>query len=412
MLRDGSNQPINEKTYPEDNVRKSSTHLLGVLTALSLGFGVPASAAEGKLKIGLLLPLSGPFVVQGEQIRDGFQLALAKLGNRIGGVETSVLVIDDENKPDVAARKAQELAEREKVNFVVGPVSVAILQAIRRPVLESGAILVSPNSGPSIYAGAECRRNFFVTSYQNDQIFEAMGRYAQDTGYKSVFLLVPNYQAGKDAVAGFKRAFHGTIVGEAYTPVGNTDFSAELAQIAAFHPDAIYTFMPGGMGVNLAKQYRQAGLQDIPFLSSLTIDETTLPAQQDAAVGLLSASNWTPDLAVPANSEFVRAYLTKTGSLPANYAMQGYDTAMLLDAAVRGVGGRSDDRKALIGELEKAQFTSLRGQFRFGANHYPIQNFYLARAAKRQDGRYETKVIKTIFENYQDRYVGDCKMTE
>ena len=357
-----------------------------------------------------MFTLSGPAAVLGEHGRDGFLQAVEKLGGKLGGMDTEIIVIDDERKPDVAVNKAKELVERDEVDFVVGPIFSNILQAIMKPATEGGAILISPNAGTSNFAGKECNKNFFVTSYQNDQVHEVLGKYAQDKGYKRMFLMAPNYQAGKDAVAGVKHSFKGEVVNEAFTPLGNMDFSAELAQIAAEQPDAVYAFMPGGMGVNLVKQYRQAGLEGIPFLSAFTVDESTLPAQKDAAVGFYGGSNWGPNTDNPQNKEFVAGFEAKTGSVPATYAMQAYDAAMLIDSAVKAVGGDLSDKDALIAALEKADFESLRGDFSFGPNHYPIQDFYLVQVAKRDDGQYQTEIVEKIFDDYQDNYVDQCKM--
>ncbi len=369
-----------------------------------------AYAADDKLKVGLMFTLSGPAAVLGEHGRDGFLQAVDKLGGKLGGMDTEIIVIDDERKPDVAVNKAKELVERDEVDFVVGPIFSNILQAIMKPATEGGAILISPNAGTSNFAGSECNKNFFVTSYQNDQVHEVLGKYAQDKGYKRMFLMAPNYQAGKDAIAGVKHSFKGEVVNEAFTPLGNMDFSAELAQIAAEQPDAVYAFMPGGMGVNLVKQYRQAGLEGIPFLSAFTVDESTLPAQKDAAVGFFGGSNWAPNTDNPQNKEFVAGFEAKTGRVPATYAMQSYDAAMLIDSAVKAVGGDLSDKDALIAALEKADFQSLRGDFSFGPNHYPIQDFYLVQVAKRDDGQYQTEIVEKIFDDYQDNYVDQCKM--
>jgi len=369
-----------------------------------------AFAADDKLKVGLMFTLSGPAAVLGEHGRDGFLQAVEKLGGKLGGMDTEIIVIDDERKPDVAVNKAKELVERDEVDFVVGPIFSNILQAIMKPATEGGAILISPNAGTSNFAGKECNKNFFVTSYQNDQVHEVLGKYAQDKGYKRMFLMAPNYQAGKDAIAGVKHSFKGEVVNEAFTPLGNMDFSAELAQIAAEQPDAVYAFMPGGMGVNLVKQYRQAGLEGIPFLSAFTVDESTLPAQKDAAVGFYGGSNWAPNTDNPQNKEFVAGFEAKTGRVPATYAMQAYDAAMLIDSAVKAVGGDLSDKDALIAALEKADFQSLRGDFSFGPNHYPIQDFYLVQVAKRDDGQYQTEIVEKIFDDYQDNYVDQCKM--
>jgi branched-chain amino acid transport system substrate-binding protein len=369
-----------------------------------------SAVAEDKVKVGLIVTLSGPSAVLGGQVRDGFDLAVKTLGGKLGGLDAEVTVVDDELKPDVAVTKVKGLLEREQVNFVVGPVFSNVLQAIHKPVTESNAFLISPNAGTSNFAGKQCNLNFFVTSYQNDQVHEVLGKYAQDKGYKSAFLLAPNYQAGKDSLAGFKLDFKGEIVDEVYTPLGQLDFSAELAKIAADKPEAFFTFMPGGMGVNLVKQYRQAGLASIPFLSAFTADESTLPAEKDDALGFLGGANWAPDMDNPESKAFVKAYEAAYNSVPGTYAMQAYDAAMLIDSAIKGAGGNLSDKNALRAELEKANFTSLRGKFKFGVNHYPIQDFYLVKAAKRPDGKYETEIVQRVFEDYVDHYAPECAM--
>ena len=367
-------------------------------------------AAEDKVRVGLIVTLSGPPAVLGGQVRDGFNLAVKTVGGKLGGLDTEVTVVDDELKPDVAVSKVKGLLERDQVNFVVGPVFSNVLLAIEKPVTESNTFLISPNAGTSNFAGKQCNPNLFVTSYQNDQVHEVLGKYAQDKGYKSAFLLAPNYQAGKDALAGFKRDFKGEIVDEVYTPLGQLDFSAELAKIAADKPEALFTFMPGGMGVNLVKQYRQAGLASIPFLSAFTADESTLPAEKDDALGFLGGANWAPDMDNPQSKAFVKAYEAAYNSVPGTYAMQGYDTAMLIDSAIKGTGGKLSDKDALRAELKKTNFTSLRGKFKFGVNNYPVQDFYLVKAAKRPDGKYETEIVQRVFEGYVDHYATECSM--
>jgi branched-chain amino acid transport system substrate-binding protein len=369
-----------------------------------------AHAADGKLRIGLMFTLSGPAAVLGEQGRDGFLLAAEKLGKKLGGLETEILVVDDEQKPDIAVNKAKELVEREKVDFVVGPIFSNILMAIVKPVTDAGKVLVSPNAGTSTLAGKGCNANVFVTSYQNDQVHQVLGKYAQDKGFKRLFLLAPNYQAGKDSLAGFKLSYKGEVVNEIFTPLGQVDFSAELAQIAAAQPDAVFAFMPGGMGVNLVKQYRQAGLASVPFLSAFTVDESTLPAQQDAAVGFFGGANWAPNFDNPASKEFVAAYEAKYGKVPGTYAMQAYDAAMLIDSAVKAVGGKVENADGLRAAMAKADFTSLRGKFRLGNNHFPIQDFYLVKVAKRADGKFQTEIDTKVFSDYQDIHAKDCEM--
>ena len=386
---------------------RSSLVLAGVLAASLFATG---ASADDKVKVGLIVTLSGPPAVLGGQIRDGFNLAVKTLGGKLGGLDAEVSVVDDELKPDVAITKVKGLIERDHVDFVVGPVFSNVLQAIAKPVTAAGVFLISPNAGTSNFAGKQCNENLFVTSYQNDQVHEVLGRYAEDKGFKSAFLMAPNYQAGKDALAGFKRDFKGEIVDEVYTPLGQLDFSAELAKIAAAKPEAFFTFMPGGMGVNLVKQYRQAGLASIPFLSAFTADESTLPAEKDDALGFLGGANWAPDLDNPQSKAFVKAYEAAYNSVPGTYAMQAYDTALLIDSAIKATGEKLSDKDALRAALKKADFTSLRGKFKFGNNHYPIQDFYLVKAAKRADGKYETEIVQRVFADYADKYAPECPM--
>ncbi|OJH43098.1 ABC transporter substrate-binding protein [Paracoccus sp. SM22M-07] len=388
------------------------THLKSALLATSIlaGAAPMAHADDDVVRVGLVYTLSGPAAVLGEHSRDGFLLAMEKLDNKLGGKPVEIIVVDDEQKPDIAVSRARELVESKEVDFVVGPVFSNIVNAIVGPVTDGGAFLISTNAGTSNLAGAECNPDLFVTSYQNDQMHEVSGKYAQDQGFQNVFLLAPNYQAGKDALAGFKHSYTNGIAGEILVPLGQLDFSAELAQIAAIQPDAIYAFMPGGMGVNLVKQFNQAGMTGTPFLSAFTVDETTLPAQQDAALGLSGGSNWAPDMDTPESRDFVENFIAAYDRVPAVYAMQAYDAAMLIDSAVSAVEGNLSDRDALREALKAADFTSLRGDFAFGPNHYPIQDFYLTKVVKRDDGLYSTSIDQPIFEDYADNYAADCTM--
>jgi branched-chain amino acid transport system substrate-binding protein len=378
------------------------------LLAASLALALSAQAEE--LKIGIMAVLSGPQAVLGGQLRDGFNLGVKHAGGKLGGLATTVIVQDDELKPDVAVGKVKQLLERDKVDFVVGPVFSNILLAIHKPVSEAKVFLISPNAGPSPLAGKGCSAFFFSTSYQNDQPPEVLGKYAQDKGFKKAFLLAPNYQAGKDMIGGFKKHFKGEIADEVYTPLGQLDFSAELAKIASAKPDAFFVFMPGGMGVNLVKQYRQAGLDGIPFLSVFTVDESTLPAQQDAAVGFFSGMTWAPNTDTPENKRFVADFEKEYGYVPGSYAMQAYDAAQLIGSAVKAVGGQLTDKDALRAALHKADFKSVRGAFKFANNGFPVQDFYLVRVAKRADGKFQTEIVEKVFANAVDSYAGDCPL--
>lgn len=381
---------------------------LAIAAALMLSAAPIAAQAEDPLKIGVLLTLSGPPAVLGEHARDGILLAEKALGGKVGGRDVEVIVVDDEGKPDVSAQKARELVESQKADFVIGPIFSNIMTAIAGPVTAGGAILVSPNAGPSNFAGKDCNENVFVVSYQNDQMPQVLAEYMNRQGVKSAYLIAPNYQAGKDSLNGFKALFKGDVAGELYVPLGQLDFSGELAQIAAAGPEAVYAFMPGGMGVNLVKQWNQAGLTSIPLMSAFTVDETTLPAQQDAALGMLTGSNWAPDLDAPGNAEFVKSFLESYKRVPSLYAMGGYDALMLIDSAVKKAG--TEDKAALRAALKEADFHSLRGDFAFSTNQFPIQNFYLTKAVKAEDGTFRTSVVEKVFTDYADGHVGECPM--
>ena len=321
------------------------------------------------------------------------------------------MVTDDELKPDVAVTRVKKLIESDRVDFVVGPIFSNVLGAIFKPVTESGTILISPNAGASVFAGKACSADFFVTSYENNQVHAVLGKYAQDKGYKRAFLMAPNYQAGKDSVAGFKSMFKGEIVEEDFVPLTQLDFQADLARIAAAKPDVIFAFMPGGLGVALVKQFRQSGLAEkIPFLSAFTVDESTLPAEQDAALGLFGGMTWAPNMDNPANKKFVDAYLAAYHSVPGSYAMQGYDAAQAIDAALKKTSGATADKAKLIAAMRLADFASPRGKFRFNTNGYPIQDFYLVKAAKRSDGLYETEIVQKVFSDYADGFAKDCPL--
>ena len=387
-------------------MRKIFGNTLAVL-ALSLATAPLVQAAD--LKVGLVLTLSGPPGALGKQAQDGFNLAVETLGGSLGGANTTVVVADDELKPDVALTRVKSLLERDEVDIVVGTIFSNMLAAIYKPVIKADKILISPNAGPSTFAGKKCHPNFFVTSYQNNQNFEALGKYAQDNGIKRVFMLAPNYQAGRDSMNGFKKHFQGEIADEVFTPLGHKDFSAQIAQIATSKADAVFTFMPGGMGVRFVKQFDAAGLSDkMTFLSAFTVDETTLPAQKDA--GLFGAGTWAPDFDLDRSKAFVANFEAKYGYVPGSYAMQAYDAALLIDSAVSAVGGDVSDKAGLKAALKAAKFDSMRGTFKFNNNQYPIQDFYLLNIAKRADGKYQTEIAEKVLENSGDSFAAECKM--
>jgi branched-chain amino acid transport system substrate-binding protein len=343
---------------------------------------------------------------------DGFLLGVEHAGGKLGGLATEVLKEDDQLKPDVGLQVAKKLVERDRVDFVVGTIFSNVMMAIYKPVIDTKTFLISPNAGPSPIAGAQCSPWFFSSSWQNDGAHEAMGKHVQDKGYKRVYLMAPNYQAGKDALAGFKRHYKGEVIGEVYTAINQPDYSAELAQLRAAKPDALYTFHPGGMGVNFVKQYTQAGLlQEVPLFSAFTVEETNLKAIGDAAVGAYGTAFWTPDLDNPVSRRFVADFEKKYGYTPALYAAQSYDAALLIDDAVKAVKGKLEDREGLRAAFRKPTFQSVRGgTIRYNTNHFPIQNFYLYQVAKDASGKLKLENRGLVFKNHADPYANDCPM--
>jgi branched-chain amino acid transport system substrate-binding protein len=382
-------------------------------TALVLACAAAFSAqAADKIKIGFVSTLSGPSAALGVDIRDAFQLAVKMNGGKLGGLPAEVLVGDDQFKPDVGRQLAEKYIKLDKVNFLTGIVFSNIMLASVPVAFESKTIYVSPNAAPSPLAGSQCNPYFFVASWPNDAYHEAAGQHATNKGYKNAYLIAPNYQAGKDSLAGFKRYYKGQVAAEVYTQLGQLDYSAELAQVRAARPAALYIFLPGGMGINFIKQFVAAGLSaDIPLIvPGFGSDQDVIRPVGDAMLGLFDTAHWALDLDNPANKKFVAAFEKEYKRLPSVFAAQGWDTAMLIDAAVREVKGKVENVEAVRKAMKSAKFDSVRGAFKFNRNQYPIQNYYLRVVGKDAQGRLVNKTIGTVFKDHGDAYVQDCKM--
>jgi len=378
------------------------------LVAVSLLIAAPVSAA---LKIGMITTLTTKAGYLGEDIRDGFQLAIEQGGGKLGGVEVELLVEDDGRKPGKGLQISERYIKSDKVKIMTGIVFSNVAMAVVPKVVEDDVFYISPNAGPSALAGKGCNKNYFNAAWQNDNLHEVMGQYVQDAGFASAYILAPNYPAGKDALAGFKRYYKGKIVGEVYTKLGQSDYAAELANLRAAKPDAVFFFLPGGMGINFLKQYSQAGLNDsIPvFGPAFSFDARILKAVGDAAVGVHNGSQWNFDLDNAANRKFVDAFKAKYNRMPTLYASQGYDTANLIASALKATNGNPDNMDAFRAALEKADFDSVRGNFRFGNNHHPIQDIYVREVVKDSSGIHN-KTVKKVFSNHADAYAGDCSL--
>jgi len=383
----------------------------GVSGALLIGALAWGGAATAQFKVGFMATLSGPAAALGQDMYDGFMLGLEHSGGKFGGVDVEVIREDDQLKPDLAVQTVNRFIERDQVDVVAGVTFSNVMMAIAKPLADSNTIFMGTNAGPAPLAGERCAPNFFFVSYQNDQQAEGVGKYAADKGYKNAYLMAPNYQAGKDAVGGFKRYYQGNVVGEVYTRVNQPDYSAEIAQLQAANPDVVYVFYPGGMGINFIKQFRQAGLLGkIPLLSVSSFDGSTLPALKETAVGAISGSFWGADFDNPANQKFVAAFESKYGRIPSQYAAQSYDGAMLLNSAIGKIGGQYKDKNALMAALRAAEFDSVRGDFQFNKNGFPIHDMYVFEVAPDAKGRVSHKTLQKTLPAHPDAYVGQCPL--
>jgi len=381
------------------------------VVAATAALATPALAADN-IKIGLLSTLSGPGAGLGIDIRDGFQLAVKLNGGKLGGLPAEVIVADDQASPDVGRQTADRLVKRDKVDFMTGIVFSNVMLAVGAPTFAAKTYYISANAGPSQYAGEQCNPYFFSASYQNDNMHEAVGKTVTDKGFKRVALIAPNYPAGKDALTGFKRFFKGEVVSESYTPLNLLDYGAELSKLRAAKPDAVYIFLPGGLGINFIKQFVGAGLsKDMTlFGPGFSGDEDVIKAVGEPMLGMFNTSQWAHDLDNAANKKFVAAFEKEYGRLPTLYAAQGFDAAQLIAAAVRDTKGKVDDKVAVRKALEAAKFDSVRGAFKFNSNHFPVQDYYLRVITKDAKGRITNRTLGTVFKNHADAYVGKCKM--
>ncbi|HYX65728.1 MAG TPA: ABC transporter substrate-binding protein, partial [Burkholderiales bacterium] len=363
------------------------------------------------LKIGFITTMSGPQGIIGKHMRDSVELALDHLGHKMGGLPVEVVYGDDQTKPDVGVQLANEMMQKDHVDIVSGVIWSNVMMAVVPVVTGAGKIMVGANAGASPLAGSQCNRLYFSASWNNDESPEAMGKHLQDTGVQDLYVMAPNYQAGKDMVAGLKRYYKGRIVDEVYTKLGQQDYQAEITQLRSKNPKAVFVFYPGGMGVQFVRQYTQAGLREqIPLYSVFTVDETTLPALKDSAVGQYEARFWSPDLDVPASKKYVADFRKKYGYTPSFYGAQSYDAMLLIDSAVRAVKGNVKNTDGMVAAMEKANYDSIRGAFKFNVNHHPIEDFYLLKGVKEANGEVQMHIVQKVFDDHKDAYYQECKM--
>jgi len=387
--------------------------LFGAATIGALALSLQPAAAQAPIKIGFISTFSGPQAAIGEDMRRSVELAKEHLGGKMGGVPFEIVYEDDQFKPDVGKQKSEKLVQQDKVAVVAGYIWSNVLLASLKTVTDEGdTILISANAGPSQIAGELCNKNFFSTSWQNDQTPMAMGEYLNTKGVKSLYLMGPNYAAGKDMIAGVKRTYKGEIKGEDYTKwPDQLDFSAELAKISAAKPDGIFIFYPGAHGVQFVKQWAQSGLnKTVPLYQVFSIDAITLPQQGDLALGTLGAQEWVNDQPNEQNKRYVADFKKKHNVYPSYYGAQSYDAIMLVASAAEALKGDLSNKDKVRAEMKKANFKSLRGDFKYNTNNFPIQNFYIQEAVKDPQGMMTVKTIATAVKDAKDPFYEKCAM--
>lgn len=374
---------------------------------------LPMAVSAAPIKVGIANDISGPFAAIGAEARDGFNLAIKQLDGKLGGQEAEFIQTDMGGNPDQARQLVNRYLKRENIDFFTGPIGSNVALAVGPALFSAQVPYLSNNPGPSQFAGAQCNKFWFGTSYQNDAFHEAAGKVAADRGYENVFIMAPDYPAGRDALNGFKRGYDADVTEELYTRLGQIDYAAEIAQVRAAKPEALFIFLPAAMGINFVKQFVSAGLsEDITLIGpGFSADEDVIMAVGEPMLGMYNTAQWAHDLDVPRNKEFVDAFRDEYDNrYPSVYAAQAYDVIMSIDAAVRQNDGKVDDRDAIIQTLEKADFDSVRGDFTYGDNHFPVQPYYVRVIEKDADGRITNKLVDKVFDSYQDVYVSDCKM--
>jgi branched-chain amino acid transport system substrate-binding protein len=370
-----------------------------------------AAAAE-TLKVGFLSTMTGPAGVLGKDMTNGALLALERLGSKMGGIPTEIIVEDDELNPQTGVQKTQKLLEKDRVDIIAGTIFGNVTQAVYGIVKPAGVFTIATVGSIPPILGPECSENYFTVSWVIDTNYEAIGKYLNEKGVKSAVLMAPNYVAGKLVASGFRRGYKGQIEAEIFTQVNQPEYSVEIAQVRSKAPEAVVVFYPGGMGINFLKQYKATGMMEkVPVYSSVFIaDESTFPALGDIPLGMITTSNWSPELDNSANKAFVEAYLKKHGIRPTSMAAMGYDTVMLIAGAVADVKGKIADKAAFRMALRNASFESVRGPFKFNNNHFPIQNYYLNQVAKDANGKLYNKLLGLALKDSQDVFHDQCSM--
>lgn len=382
------------------------------ICATLIAVAAGSAGAQEKFRIGVISTMSGPGGSFGAETMAGFNLALKMNNGTLGGVPVEFIPGDDQGRPDVGKQLAEKMLQQDKVSLLAGTIFGQVVLAVGPVAFQAKVPFIATVPGPSDYAGANCSRYFFSVGFQSDNPHEMMGKYLTAKGYKNIYVVVPNFPAGKDAVAGLKRFYKQALAGEVFTPMNQVDYGTDIADIQARKPEAVYIFLPGGMGINFIKQYKLAGLTKIsPLIGpNFAFEEDVLRAVGDSALGSLNASHWANDMPAAENKAFVAAFEKEYKRLPSAYAAGAYDLTLLLAAALPQVKDRPRDGDALVKALETAKFKSIRGNFRFNRNHMPVQDWVMRSVVRDDQGRVTNRTVDRIASAHQDAYAHNCNL--
>lgn len=385
--------------------------ILAAALASSVAITAPASA-QSELKIGYITTLTGGAAFLGKAQLNGFLLGLEhqgwkKNGDKFGGVPMQLITGDDQLRPSIGLDVARKMIQSDNVDIIAGIIWSNILMTVQRPVIAAKKILISTNAGAAPMAGRRCSPYFISTSFQNDEAAEAMGLLMNKEGIKNAYLMAPNYQAGKDNLAGFRKNFKGKIVGQTLFQINQKDFQAELARVRAVKPQAVFAFAPGGMGIALVKQWAASGLSKTTKLyTAYAIDNLTMRAIGKAAVGTYHTNFWGADLQTPRNEKFVKAWMAKYKSVPSMFSPAAYDAAILIADGLRATKGNFKDHLALAKAMRKNGLRSVRGDLKYNVNGFLMQPYY-KRTVEILNGK-PVIVTGEVVRNTKDSYWQKC----
>ena len=354
-----------------------------LLGTSSAGLLIPqhALAQSGKIRVGFMLPYTGTFAQLGVAIENGVRMAINEQGGKLGGREIEWFKVDDESEPSKAIENANKLVQRDKVDVLVGTVHSGVQLGIHKVARESGVLNLIPNAGVHIATRQQCAPNVFRTSFSNSQPTMALGEVMVKRGHKKAVWITWKYAAGDEAFEGFKESYTkagGTIVKELGLPFPNVEFQALLTEIAAIKPDAVACFFAGAGAAKFIKDYAAAGLKGkIPLYGSGFLTEGVIEATGGAAEGVLSTLHYGEGIETKRNKDFRLAYAKTFKMQPDVYAVQGYDTGLLLIRGANAVKGDLSRKAELYKAMEGAVIDSPRGKWTMSKSHNPIQDMYL-----------------------------------